>query len=128
MRTERESKILTGLFDDSVSDKVSLVSHQDDWLAEEEAPGAELREDQLGLAQSAPVVHSHHHQEGVRGVEGQLGLQRDLPVFVVYEEKPGLLLIDRHVDLFTHTVVCNGYWSDLVWCGVVVPHLRSGRY
>ena len=96
---------MTGLFDDSVPDKVSLVSDQDDRLAEEEVPGAELREEELGLAQGAPVIHSHHHQEGVRRVESQLGLQGDLPVFVVYEEKPRFLLINRHVDLFTNTVV-----------------------
>ena len=100
-----ESKILTGLFDDSVPDKVSLVSHQDDGLVEEEVPGAELREELLGLAEGGPVIHSHHHQEGVRRVEGQLGGERYLPVFVVYEEEPRLLLIDGQVDLFTNTVV-----------------------
>ena len=72
---ERESKILTGLFDDSVPDQVSLVSHQDDWLGVQEVPGAQLRQEELGLAESAPVVHRHHHQEGVRRVEGQLRLE-----------------------------------------------------
>ena len=96
---------MTGLFDDSVPDQVSLVGHQDDRLGVEEVPGAQVREEELGLAQSAPVIHRHHNQEGVRRVEGQLGVQGYFPMFVVYKNNPRLLLIYRHVDLFTNTVV-----------------------
>ena len=78
-----ESKILTGLFDDSVSDKVSLISHQDDWLAEEEAPGAELREDQLGLAQGPPAapkcLRAAPAVPFTRGDENALTLTEDRP-------------------------------------------------